>query len=110
MMTASTTTDSEPIGDFLALRGKRPNWRGPGHAWTRQRPARLTLSGHFGGLFRPKNPVSRKRRPSRAETRFECAFTAKEGRASRADEPIQPANRPGEQLPFHEGAGRLWPP
>ena len=35
--TARATTHSEPIGDFLALRGKRPNWRGPGHAWTRQR-------------------------------------------------------------------------
>ena len=59
MMTASTTTYSEPIGDFLALRGKRPNWRGPGHAWTRQRPARLTLSGHFGGL----SPAEKSRFP-----------------------------------------------
>ena len=68
--------------------------------------AHLRLGGHFRRFVSGHKipfPGNGDRRGQRLGSN--AALTAKEGRASGAGETIQPADRRGEQLPFHEGAG-----
>jgi hypothetical protein len=69
---ASTTTQSCATGDFLKVLRKAPNWRGSVRRFV-LRDGIVTVGRSFLRIFLwPRNPVSRKRRPREAETRFEC--------------------------------------
>jgi hypothetical protein len=87
-----------------------PNWRAPLSAfWS---PQRLTTgTGRFSpSCLWPRNPVSPKRRPSQAETRFDWKVTARAVQASGADETIRQAGRRGGPLPVRGGVARRWLP
>jgi hypothetical protein len=87
---------------------KTPNWRGSLRRFV-LRDGIVTVGRSFLRVFLwPRNPVSRKRRPREAETRFECRVTPTEVRASGGAETTRRACRRGGPLPCHEAAARRW--
>src|SRR5262249_16178190 len=74
--TASTTTHSREPGDFPET-SKRPALGGLRRRRFGLRGDLFRPGGDFGRVVSGRgNPVSRKRRPSSAETRFECRYCA----------------------------------
>jgi hypothetical protein len=66
------TTQSCATGDFLKGLRKASNWRGSVRRFVLGDRI-VTVGRSFLRIFLwPRNPVSRKRRPREAETRFEC--------------------------------------
>src|SRR5437016_7134759 len=102
------TTQCRATGDFLELCERR-RFGGVVCASAVSDAARFCWVGHFAGsVSGPQIPVSRKRRPKPAETRFERRSMLKVVPASGIAATIRAACRRGGPLPFRAASGPRW--